>query len=368
MSSRAWQIVFLLVVFTAALYLAYRLRAIFIPVLIALTLAYILHPLVTKLEDKKVPRLASIAAIYSVFLITFALVILVAIPAGINQAADFVQETFLAEDAKILMVLERGKEAMEKLTGNELTDEQVQELKERLKTEAQAHAGDLLAITGTVAGVLGMSLATGLGALFAAISFVVLIPVYLFFFLRGMNTGWEKFKAGLPAPLRERILGTLGRIHRANAAFFRGQITICVIDGAILFLVLWIAGVRMPFLFGLLYAMLAIIPFMGPVSAFAITEIFVFANTGELGTQFWVVAFTFFAIQALEGIVLQPLILGKETGLHPIMIILSLMIFGNLLGILGMLLAVPLFSAALILTQDYVLPVFREVTSEAPAG
>ena len=50
------------------------------------------------------------------------------------------------------------------------------------------------------------------------------------------------------------------------------------------------------------------------------------------------------------------------------MIILSLMIFGNLLGILGMLLAVPLFSAALILTQDYVLPVFREVTGKAPAG
>ena len=370
MSGRAWQIAFLLVVFTVALYLAYRLRAIFIPLLIALTLAYILHPLVTKLEEKKVPRLASIAAIYSVFLISFALVILVAIPAGINQAADFVHETFLAEDAKILMVLERGKEAMEKLTGKELTDEQIQELKERLKTEAQAHAGDLLAITGTVAGVLGMSLATGLGALFAAISFVVLIPVYLFFFLRGMNTGWEKFKAVLPAPLRERILRTLGRIHRANAAFFRGQITICVIDGAILFLVLWIAGVRMPFLFGLLYAMLAIVPFMGPVSAFAITEIsvFVFANPGEIVTQFWVVAFTFFAIQALEGIVLQPLILGKETGLHPIMIILSLMIFGNLLGILGMLLAVPLFSAALILTQDYVLPVFRDVTGEEPAG
>jgi phosphoribosylaminoimidazole-succinocarboxamide synthase len=68
----------------------------------------------------------------------------------------------------------------------------------------------------------------------------------------------------------------------------------------------------------------------------------------------------FLFIQVLENLVLQPIILGKETGLHPMAIIIALFVFADLFGFLGVLLAVPLASMTIILAQEYLLPLLRE--------
>jgi predicted PurR-regulated permease PerM len=104
-----------------------------------------------------------------------------------------------------------------------------------------------------------------------------------------------------------------------------------------------------------------VIPFLGVVTMFAAVELFVLADTGRFGTQFWLVAGLFGLIQALEAGVFQPLILGKETGLHPLAIIIALLSAGQLLGLFGVLLAIPLASTVKILFEDYVLPMFEEV-------
>ncbi|MHC4607459.1 MAG: AI-2E family transporter, partial [Planctomycetota bacterium] len=250
MTQRTWQVVFLLAVFVLVLYIAYLLRAVFIPLLIAMILAYILNPLVTKLEEKKVPRIASIGSIYGIFLIAFALIVLIAIPAAVRQGVEFVQVTFVGvegEPPKIEGVLKAGATKLEELTGTRWED-----VNEELKKKLPDHAGDVTSAVAWAAATLGSLTASGLGAVLAALSFLVLIPVYCFFFLRGMNSGWERFKEWLPEKYRDRIAATLVRIHNANSAFFRGQITICLIDGAILFLVLLVMGVKFSFLFGVL--------------------------------------------------------------------------------------------------------------------
>jgi predicted PurR-regulated permease PerM len=100
---------------------------------------------------------------------------------------------------------------------------------------------------------------------------------------------------------------------------------------------------------------------VGPALGFVVTELVAVFGAGGFGTQFWLVAGLFLAIQALEGVLLQPLIMGKETGLHPVAIILTLLVCGNVFGFFGMLVAVPLASAAKIVFEDYVWPMFAEV-------
>jgi predicted PurR-regulated permease PerM len=351
--ARPWKALLLALLAIGALVLIYVLRAVFLPLLVALLLAYILNPLVTALERRKVPRPVSIAAVYALLAGAAALALLWAVPRAVAEGREFVQVTFTSQDARIHRLLPY----LERWFGWENWEQVLEEVRRRV----QGHEAELARAGGSILGSVVSFAAGSLRGFLSVVSFVVLVPIYLFFALLRMNEGWERFSRALPGPYREKVLETLGKIHRANAAFFRGQITICAIEGLIVFVGLLLIGVKFALLFGALYAILALVPFVGVTVGFTATSLFVLADTGEFGRQFFLTAGLFVAIQALEGTVLQPMILGKETGLHPVAVILSLFIFGELFGFLGMLLAVPLASTAKILFEDYVWPAFRDV-------
>jgi predicted PurR-regulated permease PerM len=360
---RPWKAALLAALAVAALVFVYALRSVFLPLLVALLLAYILNPLVTALERRKVPRPVSIAAVYALLAGGAALALLWAVPRAVAEGREFLEITFTGKDARIHRLLPY----LERWFGWENWEQVLAELRGRI----QGHEAELARAGGSILGSVVSFAAGSLRGFLSVVSFVVLVPVYLFFALWRMNEGGERFARAIPEPYRERTLATLGRIHRANAAFFRGQIAICAIEGLIVFLGLLLIGVKFALLFGILYAVLALVPFVGVAVGFAATSLFVVADTGGFGREFLLVAGLFVAIQVLEGTLLQPLILGRETGLHPIAVILALFIFGELFGFLGMLLAVPLASTAKILFEDYVGPAFREVAgpgSVSPSG
>lgn len=352
MNARAWQIAFLVLCVSLALVLAYHLRSVFLPLLVALLLAYILNPLVTAMERRRVPRIASIAAIYGAFLVLFAAGLVVLGPKAVDEATEFHRNVFEEGAPEIRNRLDQVAARLQEMTGRDWRKDL-----ETLQQQVKDHAGE-------IARTLGRGLVSFLGGLFSALSFILLVPVYLFFFLRSLNDGWGKFKASLPERYRDRILETLANIHRANAAFFRGQLTICLIEGLLLFAALSLLGVRFSFLLSLVYAGLALVPFVGPVVGLAAAGVVVVTQTGGFGPLFLGVLGVYAGIQVLESVVLQPFILGKETGLHPVLIILSIFIFGQLFGFFGVLLAVPLCSATLILTREYVLPLAKSVAGE----
>ncbi|MFN3485449.1 MAG: AI-2E family transporter [Planctomycetota bacterium] len=361
--TRPWKAALLAALAIAALALIYALRAVFLPLLVALLLAYILNPLVTALERRNVPRPLSIAAVYALLAGGTALALLWAVPRAVAEGREFLDVTFTSKDARIHRLLPY----LERWFGWENWEQVLEEVRRRI----QGHEAELARAGGSILGAVVSFAAGSLRGFLSVVSFVVLVPVYLFFALWRMNEGWERFSRALPEPYRERTLATLGRIHRANAAFFRGQITICAIEGLIVFAGLALIGVKFALLFGALYAVLALVPFVGVTVGFAATSLFVVVDTGGFGRDFFLVTGLFVAIQVLEGAVLQPLILGKETGLHPIAVILALFVFGELFGFLGMLLAIPLASTAKILFEDYVWPAFREVAQTravSPSG
>lgn len=358
--SKGAKVGILLILVVAAIVLAYLLRAIFMPLVVALLLAYVLNPLVTALERRRVPRLVSIAGVYLVLGTLLFAVGFWGVPAAAKQGKEFVHETITGPDAKLQSVrLPDGRRLKEFLSG-ENWDKLVSQMRERIP----GHEKDIAGVAGQIIGRILAFMTESIGTFIAVFSFIALVPVYLFFLLKNMNLWWEEIKAGIPPKYRERTLHTLARIHRANAAFFRGQITISFIEGVIVSLALLAMGVKFSFLFGALYAVLSLVPFLGVVLGFTVTELFVLAEAGGFTSTFWAVAGLFAAIQVLEGFVLQPAILGKETGLHPIAVILSLLVCGQLFGIFGMLIAVPIATTSKILLEDYVGPMFRDVTKE----
>ena len=340
----------------ALLALAYHLRAIFMPLLVGLLLAYIFNPLVNALEARKVPRAASILGLYVVLLAGLALFLLVGIPALVAEGADFVKDV-TKPDAKARRLVVWAGEQLRQRTGIENWEQAWKALQERLTGQwgsvAKA-AGDILSAV--------VAFATGsLSAFLATLGFVALVPVYLFFLLLNMNGWWDKLTHAFPKPYRPQMLATFDRIHRANASFFRGQVTIAAIEAAVVFIVLAAAGAKLSLFFGLVYFFLALVPFVGPFLWLVTALLFTLLDTGAFGGRFFAVVGLFLGIQALEGAVLQPLILGKETGLHPIAITLALLAFGQLFGFFGMLIAVPLAAAAKIVFEDYVWPMFADV-------
>jgi predicted PurR-regulated permease PerM len=337
--------------------LAYYLRSVFLPFLVALLLAYVLNPAILYLERRGVPRMASIAAVYVILLGALAAVGLWAVPAAFGQASDFVKVTFLGERPKYLQVLAKVRPSLEHTLGPEKSADVLVAVDERVA----AFKKELPGMSGRLIEHAFSYMTGGIASLLSVFAFVVLVPVYLFFLLKNLNSWWLGFTHWIPRAYRDQTLSTLSRIHRANLAFFRGQVTICVLEGLIVFLLLQLIGVSYPLLFGLLYAVLSLVPYLGVMTMFAAVELFVLADTGQFGRVFWLSAGVFALIQVLDAAVFQPLILGKETGLHPIIIILALLSSSQLLGLFGMLLAIPLASTAKILVEDYVRPMAEDV-------
>lgn len=259
-------------------------------------------------------------------------------------------------ESRLQRTLPNLHEKLQSVLGQEALDDLVKQAEELLS----AHSEDLAASGGKAFKFVAEKAASGVDALFAAISWAVLVPIYTFFALVGMDPLWKKVQEAIPAPIRPRALKTLDRIHRANAAFFRGQSTICLIKAVLGVVGYGLTGLPFWFIVGLAHGLLSFFPFVGVAATFFLVTVLGFVDVGfswALAAPIGVLV----GIELLEGFVLQPMILGKETDLHPVLVILSFMIVGELFGLFGLLLAVPLFTAGLIVFKEYVIPLYTHV-------
>ena len=376
-----WKTLLILGIVVVVLLLAVRLSVVFTPLLIAFLLTYIWNPVVTRLE-RWMPRVAAIAVIYVGFFGVLTLIAVFALPALVHEAVTFVDDGFVGEqvlDDKNGNGAWDAGEPYEDVNGNRKYDpprfenlvawsearlndwlgpggwkQAYRNMTDRLR----GRNADLLAALQEAAGSVLKGALSSIKGVFTVVSYLVFTPIYLFFLLKNMNRWWALFQKLIPYSYRDQALRALTRIHEANAAFFRGQIMIAAIEGVIVFSVLTILNVKLSLFIGLLYGTLAIIPYVGVITVFSITSMLVLADSG-FGPTFYCVVALFLFIQVLENLVLQPIILGKETGLHPMAIIIALFVFADLLGFLGVLLAVPLASMTIILAQEYLLPIIH---------
>jgi len=224
----------------------------------------------------------------------------------------------------------------------------------------EAQAGDALAV--------GVQASKGLQVFISQIwnffGYVFLVPIYTFFLLLSLSDIRETAKAHLPGEYRERIVSIATKIDRALAAFFRGRLLIAAGKGFLTWLGLWVLGVKFAFFIGVVAGALSVVPFLGMIVGGLLAVAFAY-EPGSWGARCVGVLIVFVAAEAMEAGA-YPYLIGRNVGLHPLALILSIFCFGRIFGLFGVLLAVPIACVVKILFIEFVLPEIRALAAESP--
>ena len=186
---------------------------------------------------------------------------------------------------------------------------------------------------------------------------LVMVPIYSFFLLKERPAIQRRWKEYLPlrnSPLKDEVATTLSQINSYIIAYFRGQLLVCLVDGLLIGSCLTAIGLNFAPLIGLLVVPLTMIPYLGIVICWVPAVLIAAAQWGDWWHPFWVTVI-FIAVQNLEGLFYAPRIVGNSVGLHPMTVIVSIFIWGLLIGgLLGPLLAIPLTATIKVLLARYV--------------
>lgn len=299
---------------------------------ISLFLAYLLDPVIDRLEAIGLSRSLAIVLMTVVGLLgVLGLVLLMKRPlqTQINQMVELAPRlaremyTFLVELARSWS-LPFEQERLESYVG-------------RLQTWAEANFTSVIERVWRVV----QQMFTGLTAFVVSMVHITLVPVLTFYLLRDYDILHQRLYAALPPLWRPTIADWLGELEHVLGGFLRGQFTIALILAGLYALGLSLLGVPMGMLLGIISGLANMVPYMslivGLIPALLLCAL---RETPELWHILGVLL-VYSGGQCLEGMYLSPRIIGQETGLHPVVVMVAIMIGGTLFGLTGLVLAVP---------------------------
>src|SRR5204863_8283865 len=186
---------------------------------------------------------------------------------------------------------------------------------------------------------------------------LILVPIYLFFLLNEkprIQARWREYLPLRASPLRDEVAELLSEINRYVTAYFRGQLLVCLVDGILIGTTLTIFGLNFAPVIGALVVVLTMIPYIGIIICWVPAVLIAAFQWGDW-THPMIVTGIFIFIQNLEGIFYAPRIVGTYVGLHPMTVIVSIFVWGLIIGgVIGPLLAVPLTATVKVLLGRYV--------------
>ncbi len=186
---------------------------------------------------------------------------------------------------------------------------------------------------------------------------LVLVPIYLFFLLKESPRIQKRWKDYLPlraSPLKDEVAEVLSEINNYVTAYFRGQLLVCLVDGVLIGTALTLFGLNFAPLIGLLVVVLTMVPYIGIIVCWVPAVLIAVFQWGDWSHPIGV-TLIFIVVQNLEGIFYAPRIVGNSVGLHPMTVIVSVFVWGLIIGgVLGPLLAVPLTATIKVLLARYV--------------
>jgi len=364
------------------------LREIFAPLFLAMVIAYILDPVADFLQRLKMSRILAVTTIFlGVILIVSGAAFFggASLARGVHIASERLpgylqqgQEWLERDFPGVVTGIERWREDLEKRFAPEQDLNAEEAMARRTEAVLDATVGTLIDDflgqeddagpegSGTVAPPIGGIASAGVERLLSWGVWAFLVPVYIFFFLLEIDPMIAGIRGYLPGRQKGRIERIAVEIHRTISAFFRGRLTICLVKGGLTGFGLMVAGVPFGFAIGLASGFLSLIPYVGVWFA-VLPALGLSWLEHQSGTNLALVGGIFAGIEVLEGLVLTPTLLGKEVGLHPLTVIVTLMIFGKILGLLGVLLSIPLAAITKILAREFVLPLVEDFAQEKPS-
>lgn len=308
------------------------------PLATAGVLALVLRPVVGVLERKlRLRRLASVIILYGVFALAVGGLLVAVLPPLIDQTINFIIYLPTLWESAYTYVRAHYPEwvaVIQRLLDNPT----IRQVSESLTAQAQTLFSNALpslrSATGSVLGVL------------VFLTNLAIIPVYLFFFLLGRREPVDrlpKHLAFIKPSVRENLVFLIREFVGIIESFFRGQLLIGLIMGALLALGFTLIGLRFGLFVGLVLGLLNIVPYLGTIVGLAVTLPLAFFQQDGGWQLIGLVLLVVVIVQAIEGWILTPKIMGAQTGLHPVAIIVAVLFWGTAFdGVLGMLFAIPL--------------------------
>jgi len=404
-------VVLLIVIAGAVVYLGANLvsflQPILIPVAIAAILAYLLDPLVTELCRRKMGRGMAIAVIFTSVFIALVGLIWWVVPTISLQSANFARElpgyTQKARDRIVDLIVQynrvvggtagRGKSASSGLVNfllgtppphapsptpaaaptpsPQTTASPVEAIsaapakissaeRQQLEAKADKVIPNLERYLPTLADKIWNIIKKSIGGFLGVTGFLlslIMVPIYLFFLLKERPRIEKRWKDYLPlraSPLKDEIAAAISEINSYVIAYFRGQLLVCLVDGTLIGSILTLLGLNFAPLIGLLVVILTMIPYVGIIVCWVPAVLIAAFQWGDW-THPLIVTIIFIVVQNLEGMFYAPRIVGKSVGLHPMTVIVSIFVWGLLIGgLLGPILAVPLTATIKVLLTRYV--------------
>jgi predicted PurR-regulated permease PerM len=327
-------------------WLIYQLSPVLMPFVFGAVLAYLGDPLADKLEMHRLTRMQSVIVVFLAMAMVLALVLFLVIPQLEIQIANFIAN--LPEYAERLnsTVLPW----LEKRFKLNLKHFQMDELINLAKNQWQ-NAG------GIVASMMSSVSHSG-SVIIAFIINLLLIPVVTFYLLRDWDILVARIYDLLPRRIAPITAKLANEVNTVLSAFLRGQFYVMLVLGCIYSVGLWMAGLDMGLLIGMIAGLVSFIPYLGAIVGITAASIASLVQYQEL-SQLIPVAIVFTIGQVLEGTVLTPKLVGNKIGLHPVAVIFSVMAGGQLFGFLGVLLALPVASIIMVLLR-HVHDIYRD--------
>nr|MDE6670222.1 AI-2E family transporter [Muribaculaceae bacterium] len=197
---------------------------------------------------------------------------------------------------------------------------------------------------------------TSLGFVLGVVSWLVVI-LYLVFIMIDYERLMLSFRQLVPLRSRSKVFRIFDDIKNAMNRYFRGQFVIAFIVGVLFAIGFLIIGLPMGVVLGLFIGMLNMVPYLQLISL-PITALLCIVSTVSTGGDFWVIFWesmaVYVVVQCIQDLFLTPKIMGKAMGLNPAVILLSLSIWGTLLGFIGLIIALPLTTLFLSYYDIYV--------------
>lgn len=319
----------LLIILAASV--VYYSSTVFLQLFIAFVLAYILNPAVELLERKGVRRLYGIMFVFCLTIIvcsSFAVFLVVSMTTEFSNMQ-------LNLPAYVRHLYEITPASIKGYLGIETPDRLTLQLNELLQ-QARNAAPDLLKPLLTF---LQKAFTSTVGVLLALLGYLI-IPVYLFYLLFDLPRLKTFVESYIPERFRPAYSKKLAEVDAVLSGFVRGQLSVCIILALLYSAGLYVIGIDLAIVIGTLAGVTFIIPYVGTIIGICFSVVMALLKFNDLLHPLLCLGWFGF-VQLLEGAIITPRIVGTTVGLHPLVAIVALLIGGQIFGILGMLLAVP---------------------------
>ena len=322
----------------------YLSRRVIMPFFVAFALAYLLDPLVDRMENWKLSRTLSVVSLMLVFFALILSACLLIFPLLKLQAESLTRNL----PAYIDVVQNWLRPFLEKVAG--LDQQKIQEI----LNQGLARFGELpLKILSFATTFLWGSLSS-LFNVILMLANVVIIPVVMFYLLRDFDSITEKLLALIPPRFKEKTIETVKEVDQVLASFVRGQLMVGLLMGVLYSIGLYLVGTPMSLFIGLVAGLANLIPYLGIIVGFLPAALLTYLQVQEWLPILWVMG-VFGVVQMLEGMVITPRVLGDNIGLHPVAVIFAVLLGGELFGLVGIILGVPVVAVLNVLFRRGIL-------------